>query len=411
MISNLGLWNWQAFGREFAAAQRDRRKEARRQGVHESHVVNVAEANICKAILKGEVIESDYSIRRAFYATVTDGREIVQSWEESRPGRPQGVNLIRESINTSAFANINQTFMVKKLIDHFNKPQLIARHLVTIVPTGDKWERMPGVGQLGDAAQKVDEGESYPRVTLNEDWIETQETEKRGFIVEVTKEAILFDKTGEVMRMADKGSEWLAINWEKRVLDTVLGLVDRYHRKGRGVQPTYGNQNGDHDWNNLQVNPLEDFASLAKADTLFEEMTDPDTGEPIIVGEKQMVVPGALYQTALSILNATEIRRDTQGITDIGHAASTAYANPYRGLPAPLTNQYVKRRTSSSTSWYYGDFKKAFAYMQNWAPESVTAPAGNEDDFERDIAFKAKSSEMGQVAVVEPRCVQKNVAA
>ena len=371
----------------------------------------MAEANICKAILKGEVVESDYSIRRAFYATVTDGREIVQSWEESRPGRPQGVNLIRESINTSAFANINQTFMVKKLIDHFNKPQLIARHLVTIVPTGDKWERMPGVGQLGDGAQTVDEGESYPRVTLNEDWIETQETEKRGFIVEVTKEAILFDKTGEVMRMADKGSEWLAINWEKRVLDTVLGLVDRYHRKGRGVQPTYGNQSGDHDWNNLQVNPLEDFGSLAKADALFEEMTDPDTGEPIIVGEKQVVVPGALYQTALSILNATEIRRNTQGETDIGHAASTAYANPYRGLPAPLSNQYVKRRTSSSTSWYYGDFKKAFAYMQNWAPESVTAPAGHEDDFERDIAFKAKSSEMGQVAVVEPRCVQKNVAA
>ncbi|QDU75439.1 hypothetical protein Pan97_24710 [Bremerella volcania] len=411
MLSLNGLLNWQTFGREYAAAERDRRRNARRQGVHESHTTNRAERDLCTAIIKGEVTESQYSIRRAFCALVSNGHEIVHSWDGSMPGRPTGVNLVRESINTSAFANINQTFMHKKLMDHFTRPEMIARHLVTIEPTGDKWERLPGVGQLGDGAQQVHEGDSYPRVSLSEDWIETQPTEKRGFIVEVTKEAIYFDKTGEVLRMADHGSEWLAVNWEKRILDTVFGLVDRYHRKGRGIQATYGNNSGDHNWNNLQVNPLVDYESIEAADLLFEDMVDPDTGEPIIVGTRQLVVPGALYHTALSIVNATQVQQHSQPITDVGYQASRSYDNPYRGMLAPITSPYVRARTSSSSSWFYGDFQKAFKYMQNWAPETVTAPAGNEDDFERDVAFKAKSSEMGQVAVVEPRCVQKNTAA
>ncbi|TWT30711.1 phage major capsid protein [Blastopirellula retiformator] len=408
MVSLNGLLNWQAVGRELAAGDRDRKKTARRQGIHESQAPNRAERELCLAILEGQVAANEYSLARAFESLVPNGHEILRSWQGSMAGRPQGVNLVKESINTSAFAHINQAFMYQKLMEQFNKPELIAQQLVTIEPTTKKWERKPGVGQLGDGARKVAEGDDYPRVTLNEDWVETQETEKRGFIVEVTKEAILFDETGMVLSMASKGAEWLAVNWEKRILDTVFGLVDRYHRKGRGIVATYGNNSGDHDWDNLQTNALVDYESIEAADLLFEDLTDPDTGEPIVIGARQMVVPGALYQTAQSIINATEIRRNTQATADVGFAASRSYSNPYSGLPAPITSPYVKARTSSSSSWFYGDFKKAFKYMQNWAPETVTAIAGNEDEFERDIAFKSKSSEMGQVAVDEPRCVQKN---
>lgn len=404
----LGKFNWGAFAREHQAAERDRRRVARRQGVRESAVPNRAIHTVCTAILEGEITSRDYSIRDVFESVVPDGREIVASWKGVEPGR--GVSLIRESINTSAFANINQTFMHKELLDAFQKPELIADKLVTVVPTNEKWERIPGVGQIGDQNAIVKEQDNYPYATLSEDWIQTQETEKRGVIVPVTKEAIFFDKTGLVMQRATQVSEWMAINYEKRILDTVLGIVDRYDRKSRGIVPTYGSATGGRDWANEHANPLVDWESIEAADLLFEEIVDYDTGEPVIIGAKQMLVPGALYATARRIINATEIMTGTQDVADVGFGTITKSDNPYRGMPEPITNQYVYNRSSADDTWWYGDFKQAFRYYQNWAPEAVTAPTNNDDEFERDIAVKTKISEMGVPAVYQPRAVQKCTA-
>lgn len=405
----LGRYNWAAFGREFQLAEQDRRRIARLEGVRESVMPNKAVCDLCTAIMDGEVTARDYSIRRVFESLVPDGREIVNTWQGNEPGR--GVSLIRESINTSAFANINQTFLHKEVLAQFDKPELIARMLVDIIPTSDKWERIPGVGQLGDQAAIVKEGDNYPYATLSEDWIQTQETEKRGVIVPVTKEAIFFDKTGLVLQRATQVAEWLAINWEKRILDTVLGIVDRYDRKSRGLLPTYGTATGGRDWVNTQANPLIDHLSIEDADLLFDDIVDYDTGEPIVIGEPQMLVPKALLATARRIINATEIVTGTRDVSDVGFGTQTKSDNPYRGrMPDPISNQYVANRSSSNTTWWYGDFKKAFKYYENWAPQAVTAPTNNDDEFERDIAVKTKISEMGQVAVVQPRAVQRNTA-
>lgn len=413
MVLATGQFNWQAFGRHHRAAHRDALKIARRRGVHESEVPNKAVSQICEGILSGELSRRDLSIRGVFEAVVPDGREIVMSWRGTQPGRPQGVRMsqIKESVSTSNFANINQAFFTRNLLETFQSPELIASQLVDVIQTNEKFERITGIGELGDTARPVREGDNYPYASLTEDWIETQMTEKRGVIVPVTKEAIFFDKTGLVMTRVNQVNKWLAVNYEKRILDTVLGVVDRYNRKSRGIVATYGDNAGNHDWKNLQTNALVDYESIETADLLFEDVTDPNTGEPVLVGGRQLVVPGALYQTALSILNATEIVRGTQDVADVGFGLQTKGPNPYRSqLPQPLTSPYVKARTSATDSWWYGDFKQAFHYYENWAPEAVTAPPNDQDEFERDIAVKVKISEMGVPAVYQPRAVQKNVA-
>jgi hypothetical protein len=293
------------------------------------------------------------------------------------------------------------------ILEAWNDPALIGEQLCTVMPTEFSGEKIPGISGLGDEAETIGEGDEYPMVGNSEQWIETPETTKSGFIVPVTKEAIFFDRTGLVLQRASEVGRWLAINREKRILDVALGIVSLYKRNGSSAIATYGDNSGAHNWDNLAAtNALVDWTDIENAMLLFDGMTDPDTGEPILVMPRQIVVPSALAMTARRILNATEIA--------FGDGASnttqTRGANPVAGMLEIATSPYVASRTSSSTTWFIGDFKKAFAYMENWPITSVAAPVNSELEFSRDIVNRFKVSERGAAAVIEPRAVVRCTA-
>ena len=58
--------------------------------------------------------------------------------------------------------------------------------------------------------------------------------------------------------------------------------------------------------------------------------------------------------------------------------------------------------------WFLGDFRRAFAYMENWPITVTQAPANSEADFNQDIVLRFKASERGAAAVINPRYVIKN---
>jgi hypothetical protein len=47
--------------------------------------------------------------------------------------------------------------------------------------------------------------------------------------------------------------------------------------------------------------------------------------------------------------------------------------------------------------WFIGDFRKAFAYMENWP-----IPLDSKTQFRQDIVVRFKASERGAVAVINP---------
>ena len=57
--------------------------------------------------------------------------------------------------------------------------------------------------------------------------------------------------------------------------------------------------------------------------------------------------------------------------------------------------------------WFIGDFRRAFAYMENWPITVTQSPAGSEADFNQDIVVRYKASERGAAAVLNPRYVVK----
>ncbi len=356
------------------------------------------------AIVTKAVSMENFSIRELAEAFL--GEQIVRAME---PGRKSGGLRLLEAgsaVDTTAFSNITGQIIFSTVKEQFKLAAMLAESLCTTTDTTFlNGEKIPGIGGIGDEAEIVDEAQPYPYVGVNEEYVETPALKKRGFIVPVTREIIVADRTGVLMQQVSQTAQWLGLNKEKRVLDTVVGVTNTYKRNGTSLN-TYLTSGA---YVNSHSNTLVDWTDIENAELLFDAMTDPNTGEPIganMLGMAMtLIAPTKLRRTADRIVKATDIR--------YGDGASSTTAtygpNPLTGTPITVVSSpYVKQRTSSDSKWFFGDPKKAFAYMQAWGIETSQAPTNSEAEFERDIKMQFKVSEMGTAAVVEPRYMTEN---
>jgi hypothetical protein len=364
-------------------------------------------AHLRENLEAGHLRVEDFSIKDLFEGLVVDrhgnpiGRDVVLQFA---PGNDFNLVEAAHAVDTSVFSNVSGQIVFSKILEAYNDPQYLADQLCTTVPTRLSGEKIPGVVRLGDESEAIDEGAVYPTLGLGEDWIETPETVKRGFIVPVTKEAIFFDRTGLVLKRAGESGHWLAVKREKLVMDVVTGQTNTYKWKGT-TYTTYV----DTPWDNLQAsNALADWTDIENAELLFDGMTDPGTGEPIMVVPNVLLVPTALKHTANRIISATEVQ----------HVDNQANAMTYRTSAGnPMGNQYkvvsspmVKVSTSSATTWFIGDPKKAFLWMENWGITTQQAPSNSEPEFTQDIVTRFKVSFRGVPAIENPRYMVKCTA-
>lgn len=336
----------------------------------------------------------EWRLRGLFESLVDDGHELVQN----HFGPHGGGYRLREAadvVDTSLFANVQGQFLYNAVLRSYEKPELIGDSLVRVMDSVEVSERIPGVTAIGDQVEILDEGQSYARALTTERWVDTPDTIKRGLMIEITKEAVFFDKTNLILEEAARIGENIAINRERRILDVVCGISTVYRRNGGAAIATYGSDN------TTTSNPLVDWQSLDTADTKFMGITDPDTGEPIVTTPDTLIVPPALRNTAMRIVNATMTNYNTN------NSAGTADREtrvPSNSLNQPLriaSNQYVKERTSSDTSWFYGRPTQAFVYMQNWPLTVEEEGANGPQAFERDVVARYKASERGAAGVME----------
>lgn len=337
------------------------------------------------------------SLRRLFESTVDDGRSHIEDMDPNF----RGMSRYREAadtVNTSLFAYTMGQIIYSQMLKSYQMPELIGDRLVTIQQTDFSGEKIPGVSEIGDQVEVVGEGMPYPRALVGEYWIETPETIKRGLIVDVTKEAVFFDRTNLIISRASNVGKQIAINREKRILDAVLGITTIYKRNGQAAVATYGSDN------TVASNGLIDWTDLDAAETKFSAITDPETGEPIVITANTLIVPPALRIAAARIANATMTGR-TNGENETRTGNNSLLQNF-----EILSNQYVRQRSGSDTTWFYGNPKEAFVYMQNFPLTVKTNVENAHASFERDIISQSKASERGSVGVLERLYMMKNTA-
>jgi hypothetical protein len=351
----------------------------------------------------------DMSIRDV--AEVTLGSEAVRSMDPRRGG----VSLVLEDgVDSTAFSNITGQIVYSKILEAYQKPAFWASGIVPVVPTRFSGEKIAGMDRLGDKAETVDEGMPFPNVGYGEDYIETPTTTKRGAIVPVTKEAIFFDRTGLILQRAAEVGEMMGLNKEKRLLDLILGVTNNYKWKGTSYS-TYVST----PWDNTNTNTLVDYTDIDEAEQLFAAMTDPATGEPILINPANMtlvVMPDNRHR-ARSILNATSLVYGIPSSASVQTLTTSPNTlNPYKlqDNTALAKARLVASGVSAADAakyWFLGDFSKAFAYMENWPITVVQAPANNEAEFTQDIVARYKVSERGVGAVMNPRFVVQSTGA
>ncbi len=318
-----------------------------------------------------------------------------------------------EAVDAAAFSRITGRVIEAKLLEAYRNEAFVLSRLVESVPTRLDGERIPGVGRLPDEAAEVAPGMPYPSLGFGEEYIDTPQTTKRGFIVPVTKEAIFFDRTHLVLQRAAEVGEVLGLNKEKRLLSLLLGLENNYRANGAAYNTYYaagdsGPDGGPAPWINDIDAELVDWTDVDAAEQAFADMTDPTTGEPVLIHATNVLVMPAYRHAAHRIFNAAEIAyqsgsTQTTAANPLGRYGVYESRLAYRLLLASGYQPQDARRM-----WFIGDFRKAFAYMENWPITVSVAPPNSEAEFNQDIVVRFKASERGAAAVINPRFVVRS---
>ena len=380
--------------------------------------LNGAEATVnhlTEALENRDLRPEDFSIRELAEALIPDGRE----WVQSMNPRHGDSMFLQETgaVKNSSFSNITGQIVYSKVLQGFESEQFVFSGEVETVPTVFNGERVPGIGGMGDEFERVDEGQPYPLIGPSEDYIDTPATTKRGGIVALTKEAIFFDRTNRLMEEARRIGEFYGLNKEKRVIDAIIdenaGAASiragghRYHWRGTSFATFFATSN---QWlNQSATTALVDWTDVEALELLLAAITDPNTGEPVMVLPDAIIVTPTLMHTARRIISATEIRHGPQGAT--GATAVTANSPNVLDNYRILSSRLLATRLATDTDWFLGNVRRAVAYMENWPATVTQAPANSEDDFKRDIVMQWKVSERGAAVVQEPRALAKGVVA
>jgi hypothetical protein len=365
-----------------------------------------------EALEQGHLQAEDFSIRELAEATLS-GERVRQM--DPRNGSAALLEA-GEAVDVTAFSNITGQVIRSKILQAYEQEAFVVSKLVSTVPTRLDGERIPGIGRVSNEAAEVAPGMPYANLGFGEDYIDTPQTTKRGFIVPVTKEAIFFDRTHLILQRAAEVGEVLGLNKEKRLIDLVIGATNNYKWKGASYNTYSSTGTGtapDGSWINVTDQELLDWTDVDAAEQLFADILDPNTGEPVLIQATTVLVMPAYRHAAHRVFNSAEIT-----YTTAGEKIATTAANPlgrYRVDESRLAYRRIiasgQTATAAKKWWFIGDFKKAFAYMENWPITVTRSPVHGEAEFSQDIIVRYKASERGAAAVINPRYVVKSTGA
>ncbi len=272
----------------------------------------------------------EFSIRSLAEGLVPDGREWLDSMDPRRGGFVQEAG---EAVDVTAFSNITGQIIYSKIMEAYQREEFVVSRLVETIPTRFDGEKIAGITGITDDIQEIRPGMPYPALGFGEDYIETPSTTKRGFIVPVTKEAIFFDRTHQVLSRATEVGEILGLNKEKRLLDLVIGVTNNYNWKGTHVQHL------------SDVDPLDQYPGRQRAGRLDQrrrrgtgvrQYSRPEyrrTGD----GQRQ---PGAGL-SAISRRGHAGVQRRADRLHDVGGRRELG------SMPAPCCASGVTRSTKA----------------------------------------------------------------
>ena len=302
----------------------------------------------------------------------------------------------REAVGTGSFIKITGALINAKLIEGYESVRVIWPNFVTSVPGKLKKETVAGViAQV--FPQPVAEGKDYEGTGIEEKYV-TIQTAKYGRIVEVTEEMIFFDQTGQVLNRAKGIGELCSQHKEKLVVEGVQDINTNIWNPSDTATAFYANGAAGSVHVNDNLSAVAFGASgLAAVEKLAHNMKSDSIEENFILVDimgKPLLAPVDLME------EAWELAMGPQNPETAERAL-----NYWRGKYVPYTSPYIS--TQTSTSYYWGDFKKDFWWIDIWPLQTLDAKPGNYREFEADIKSRHKVRYYGGIGAVDVNHVFK----
>lgn len=321
-------------------------------------------------------------------------------WEQALQPRSRHAALLEETqrplleagpgLDVTAFQNINAFTGVVgglievRMLEAYQNPSFIMGELMPDEPTKmGSGQKIIGVSPIGDKAESRKPGMPTKKAGFGERWVTLPATDEYALAVEVTREAVFFDLTGDVLRQAESVGMELGYREELRCLDVFLGVTNSYQFNGTsyntyvaaGTPPSYDNL--------ISSNELVDWENVQTALLKFADMKDPQSSKRILINPNAIFVMPAKVMTARFLLGATESeRRNTPGSntagTNVAPLQVTKGANPLAALSlTPYSSVLAYQRATDSDGlnlsasnagkvWFLFEKGKSFRRMVNF---------------------------------------------
>lgn len=363
-----------------------------------------------------------YHMHGARKAPMHDQLESVDALEAGTDITPS------QFANISAFNAVTAGLYEAKILEVYQRPEFISEQLAKTEPSVRRAEKIVGISKIGDVAEERKPGNAHKRSTLSERFVTGPVTQNRGVGMDITREAVLFDFSKQLLQQAEENSEAMRMRREYLTLQTVLGVHNTYTYDGTNTN-TYAT--GGNYINKLASNTLVDWSNLNGVEKLLTQMVDQETGQPINVPARQILVLPAKYPVAEYVMRFTQIERATSGAGNQGLNTSLSERgfgpNPYNGryelLPSSIWVRRIAVASASASdapgdpkglgltdsnadlNWWMGDFHRAFQYSQQLPLVTIRVDANNYEMADRGLVFSIFLDEMGTPMVKDPRYV------
>ncbi len=352
------------------------------------------------------------------------GHDFVEENYNPRGGLDFGNrHLLEAAIDPTAFLNVSlfnlgiAGLVNAEIMAHFDLPTYMGRNMVTVKPTNMNGQKLIGAARIApqtSAAKGRQPGETHGEVGFTEQYQTTPETVEQALKVVVTKEAVFFDYTGQVLEVAGTVGDELAYGQEKDIADAVLGITNSYNFVGT----SYNTYETSSPWINDIVNPFTDVNDVDDARLKLVAMTDPVTGREITITAFEILcMPGRelkfrdrlfaqQYQLG-SQLNSNFPSMWSQSQNNLNTVGRGTYSLN------PLTQIWYNRATAAdglalsasdaTDLWFVGDWKKAVWWMENWPLTPWQASADELTMKDRGLVSVQGANYRGKVYNREPR--------
>lgn len=319
-------------------------------------------------------------------------------------------------VNTTLFPQITGQLLFSEIrAQHDAEANVFTPRVPTVASQIKGTEIVPSVTNVDpDDFESVAEGQPYPTVGVTEEYFTLPAKDKKGGIIQITREAITFDKTMMVVEQARKLGQALGVLREKEIIEKLIGYVNNYNRNGTAAN-TYTTSGVINKQTSL---PLNDWTDIDTAMRLWEDIVDPNTSEPLAGNPRHLIVMPAKVGTASRILAATNVRNSENFATN-ARSEHTDGMNPLAGMGLDLellTSRQLYRHTLATAEgtagtardgWFLGNLDELLAWYECWPLELRQQGPDSPDGFSRDVALQFKASYYGVCAVREKRKMLK----